>query len=487
MNLNKFASSLKRIFKASATRGQRRSSRSRASLRLEYLEDRFAPAVTDLTSHATFATIQAAVDAANAHDVIMVDPGTYNEHVTINKSLSLEGAQFGVDARTRSGAESIVDGGGFAPFYVTANDVTIDGFTIQGATNGSAFPGGFGVEMAGGISGTHITNDIIQNNIVGMALANGSASDQAVIQFNLFQNNTLPGSSSGTDIYADQYTAGVGGVTNVLIDSNTFTNSSFAENAWALGISNTGATPFSGITFSNNDVTNHGRGVYFYATTNSAVTGNTVTGASHYAIGLFGSDGSPANSSFTISNNTLNANGTGGAGVELANDTSASAYSGTLTLSGFGLLVTDVQQEIVNVTPGVIHYGDTKVVYSNVSQVSLNNTAVNAMPGPDTADRGTAFTGLTADERFVQALYLDDLGRAGSKAELDNWLPVLSAGGQQMVVTDIVNSMEARDRMVNNWYQTYLGRSADGTEELVWVTKLQAGQTYAPILAQLGP
>src|SRR5262249_19247670 len=154
-------------------------------------------------------------------------------------------------------------------------------------------------------SGAHITDNIIQNNIAGIALANLSASDQAVIQFNLFQNNTLPGPASGNDVYADEYTAGPGGVNNVLIDSNTFTNSSFTESAWALGISNTGTTPFSGVTFSNNDVTNHGRGVYFYDTTSSNVTGNTITGASHYAIGLFGNNGTPPNSLFTISNNKL--------------------------------------------------------------------------------------------------------------------------------------------------------------------------------------
>jgi hypothetical protein len=345
MSLFNFAASLKRILPARSTRGQRRSSPHRASLRLEYLEDRMVPAVMDVTpGHlGTFATIQEAVNAASPGDTIVADAGTYAEHVTINKSLTLEGAQHGVDARTRSGAESIVDGGGFAPFYVTADDVTIDGFTIQGASSGSAFPGGYGIEMAAGISGAHITNNIIQNNIAGIALANQSASDPAVIQHNLFQNNTLSGAATGTDIYADQFTAGAGGVNGVLIDSNTFTNSSFTENAWALGMSNTGTTPFSNITFSNNDVTNHGRGAYFYATTDSTVTGNTIAGASHYAIGLFGYNGAPANSSFTISNNTLDADGSGGAGVMLANDTSASAYSGILTVVDAGANVSPTE------------------------------------------------------------------------------------------------------------------------------------------------
>jgi parallel beta-helix repeat protein len=338
MSLFNFASLLKRIFPARSTRDQRRRSRYRTALQVVHLEDRLVPAVVDITpGHTgTFATIQAAVNAAFAGDTLLADPGTYAEHVTINKALTLEGAQQGVDARTRRGAESVVDGGGYAPFYITASDVTIDGFTVQGASNGSAFPGGFGIEMAPGVSGAHVTNNIIQDNIAGIALANLSGADQAVIQFNLFRNNTLPGSAGGNDIYADQYTAGAGGVNNVLIDDNTFTNTSFVEDAWALDVSNTGATPFSDITFSNNNVTDHGRGVCFYDTTNGTVTGNTITGASHYAIGLFGNDvlpptpPTPPNSSFTIANNTLVADG---AGLKLVNGASASAYSGTLTVA----------------------------------------------------------------------------------------------------------------------------------------------------------
>jgi hypothetical protein len=433
-----------------------------------------------------FATIQDALNAVATGGTVHVAAGTYAEHVLVNKTVTLLGAENGVHAPTRSGAESVVDGGGYTPFYVTASDVTIDGFTVQGATNGNQF--GYGILLAPGTSGAHVVNDIIQGNIAGLGIENADSADSALVQYNLFQNNTVTGPAGGTDIYADQYTAGTGGVNKVLIDSNTFTNSTFTENAWALGMSNTGTTPFSGITFSHNTVTNHGRGVYFYATTSSTVTDNTITGASHYAIGLFGSNGSPANSSFTISGNTLT-QGTGGAGVELANDTSASAYTGTLTLADkLGLLVVDVKQEVVKTRPGVVHYGDTEVDYSNVSQVNIDNAmAVNAMPGPDTADRATAFAGLNAAERFVQALYLDELGRpASSKAALDLWLPYLRApGGQQAVARGIKGTFEARDRLVKTWNQTYLGGAANGKEELGWVAQLGAGYSEEQVLSQI--
>src|SRR5262249_41860550 len=114
LSLFNFASLLKGIFSARSTRGQQRRSRYRATLQIVHLEDRLVPAVTNITpGHiGTFATIQEAVNAASPGDTILADPGTFSEHVTINKSLVLEGAQHGVDARARSGAESIVDGGG---------------------------------------------------------------------------------------------------------------------------------------------------------------------------------------------------------------------------------------------------------------------------------------------------------------------------------------------------------------------------------------
>lgn len=45
-----------------------------------------------------FPTISAAVAAAAPGDTILVAPGVYNENVIINKSLTLLGAQHGVDA-----------------------------------------------------------------------------------------------------------------------------------------------------------------------------------------------------------------------------------------------------------------------------------------------------------------------------------------------------------------------------------------------------
>jgi parallel beta-helix repeat protein len=270
---------------------------------LEYLEARTLLSATifvnaadagalaqDGTALHPYGTIGQGVNAATNGDTVQVAAGTYAEQVIINKTITLDGAQAGVDARTRSGSESVATGtgnGGLTPFEVKANDVVINGFTVQGATNVNNVGGG--VYIAPGVHGTQVLDNIIQDNIIGLFLANNSSVDQAVIQQNLFQNNTQSGPSSGTDIYADQYTAGSGGVQDVLIQRNTFTNSSFVENSWGIGMSNTDAThPFNNISVIDNGFSNTGRGMYLFATNNTTVTGNTFTGATHYAIGAFG-------------------------------------------------------------------------------------------------------------------------------------------------------------------------------------------------------
>jgi nitrous oxidase accessory protein NosD len=266
---------------------------------------------------ATYPTISAAVLAASPGDTIKVCPGTYNELVNVNKQLTIEGAQAGVDARlvSRTGlpaTESVVNGtAGSTSFYVTANNVTLNGFTVQNNTNGNVF--GAGIVLGAGTSGASVVNNIVQNNIVGLYLANGTG-NPALIQFNLFRNNTQIGPAGGHGIYSDQFVAG-GPIKNATIDSNGFTG-----NTWGVGMSNTDTVnPNTNLTVSNNNFTANSRGMYFFATSNSSVRGNRITNSStpvRYGIGFFGGD-----SGFTVNCNTIQNNP--GEGIVVEDDLGA--------------------------------------------------------------------------------------------------------------------------------------------------------------------
>lgn len=68
-----------------------------------------------------YTTIHAAIVAASPGEIIGVEPGTYNENLTINKNgISLTGLGAGA---TISGDEA--DG-----INLVANDLTIDNFTV---------------------------------------------------------------------------------------------------------------------------------------------------------------------------------------------------------------------------------------------------------------------------------------------------------------------------------------------------------------------
>jgi hypothetical protein len=129
---------------------------------------------------------------------------------------------------------------------------------------------------------------------------------------------------------------------------------------------------------------------------------------------------------------------------------------------------------VVTPYPAFTASGMAPVEHFNTTTLNISASAVNTFSSPDVVDRGTAFAGLTAQERFVQALYLDVLGRVGTKAELDGWVARLVAPGgtQKSVAAEIEASFEARERLVRTWYQTYLGRSAQNYEELGWANLL---------------
>ncbi len=268
---------------------QRSRIRARGSrAHLESLEQRQLFNAQIAGSTTVYTTIQAAVDAALAGQTINVDAGTYPELVTVSKSLTIRGAQAGVDARLNTRqtgtGESIVTGTTTSTgtrssgFYITADNVTIDGFTVQGDTSESKY--GAGIVISPNRSGTHILDNILQNNVSGLRLANNSSTNQAVIQHNVFRNNNNDGETGGRGIYTDASVSG-GNLTNVLIDGNFFSHNSGGSGTSlyeaAIHLGSYTANSQSNITISNNIFDSNGKSVLAWNVTNLSITGNFST------------------------------------------------------------------------------------------------------------------------------------------------------------------------------------------------------------------
>lgn len=212
-----------------------------------------------------FATIGAAVAAAAAGDTINVAAGTYNEQVNLNKAdLILRGAQAGVPACGRpDGVNETVITHANGPLQITADKVTVDGFTLQGATSGLTA----GLYVAATYSGHRILNNIAQNNVIGLFL-NSNGANVTLVQGNRIRNNTNTGSSSGTGIYAN------GQLSKTTLRQNCFSGQTTASILFD-GVSPCNPNLFADNTIAENSAVGE-RFLELVCTKNAVITGNRI-------------------------------------------------------------------------------------------------------------------------------------------------------------------------------------------------------------------
>jgi len=211
--------------------------------------------VENLNTGSTYWTIQAAIDAADTDDILLVNPGTYEEGL-------LEIYVEGLTLEAKGEAEDTViqgplTGGGLV--QITANDVTLDGFTIEGTDSGGTtgcvwiygpseavtgvtienniivYTGADPVNSWGGVissgtTGVTVNNNRISNFRLGVYL--NPTAEPWIISNNIIEDSVHCGigidSSGGVEVTGNTIIDGYLGLeifrANVLVEDNDFQN-----------------------------------------------------------------------------------------------------------------------------------------------------------------------------------------------------------------------------------------------------------------------
>lgn len=163
----------------------------------------------DINVPKQYVTIQGAIDSASNWDTICVGSGTYNEDVSINKSVQLSGR--GVRKTIINGQDPNAQGS----VSITADNVTLEGFYINGVSANSTH---VAVAINGSDSGP-VSEAIVRYNRI-VAGSGGIALRTIRVQNSTIQNNFLEGTNS-------PYVAAEGGLDgagslNINFINNTF-------------------------------------------------------------------------------------------------------------------------------------------------------------------------------------------------------------------------------------------------------------------------
>ncbi len=115
------------------------------------------------------------MNAAGEGDTIYVYPGTYNESVVVDKSLTLQGENREI---------TIIDAdGGNKGIEITANDCVISGFTIKNCLD-------TGIDISPSSNSNTITDNIV-HSVTGGSDCDWDGIEVTISSYNVISNNEI--------------------------------------------------------------------------------------------------------------------------------------------------------------------------------------------------------------------------------------------------------------------------------------------------------
>ncbi len=332
------------------------------------------------------ATIQGGIDLAGNGDTVFVYGDTYNENITINKSMNLTG---------ENRDTTIIEGGGFIEVvYVNANWVNISGFAITNGDNGIYLEGADNVNISGNnISSNsgdgiylHESNwTIISNNIlfyngwhdidislcIGMDVRFNNMIDSGIFiggrKLEYWNTHTIDTTNilNGKPVYYwKNQTSGIipvgagqvilANCSNVLIQNQELMNSSIGIE---LGYS-------TNISIKDNNIKSSLGGIFIASSNNITIKANTASNNTWYGIYLYYSNDT------TIFNNDIFNNEYG---IRLSSSHMNNITSNNVSINNYALFC--LQSENNNITHNNIfnNLDGVDILSSNYNYI-INNT-----------------------------------------------------------------------------------------------------------------
>jgi autotransporter-associated beta strand protein/parallel beta-helix repeat protein len=423
-----------------------------------------APGTHSTGSSDTDSSIQRGIEAASSGNTVNVEAGTFTGDLVVDKSLTLNGAQAGIDPGTSVPAtESVIMGtGANAPIEINSgvNNVTINGFDIKSPAGGSgALNGGI---WTNGSTGITVEDNVIRNNTAGVAIGDSAVS----VQHNLIQNNNAPGAGAGNGVEFFASTSQTSAVSN-----NHFTGNTNADVLLAAG------APISNVTISSNTLTSSA-GIDVFQASSVLISSNSASAMTSAAVYVGGGD-----SNIEIAQNTLS-NNPGQAAIMVDDAYSVGANTGInihnnfldsnqfgvdATSAGLGSLVMNVNHIAGNTTAGLENDPSTTVNASNnwwgsadgpntsLNSYHPNNPAGDIVIGPATiapwladgvdSQPDAGFQHANADATAPVVSTTDQSATEGAPASipLGSFTDPVSASGQWQVTVSWGDSTQSQE------------------------------------------